>query len=106
MFFARFASVALLLAAMIAAGAWLLERQKTAVLRDQIALLREDERELGRLAADNARLKAQLPTEAELSALRADRAAATKLRSELNALQEKITRAEQTQQVREAAARP
>ena len=52
-------------------------------LRDEIVLLREQNRELVRLRAENQRLAAALPPAAQLEALRADHAAVARLRSEL-----------------------
>ena len=75
---------ALLLALALAAGAaiWL-QRQAAAQLRDEIVFLREQNRELARLRAENQRLAAALPPAAELEALRADHAAVVRLRGEI-----------------------
>jgi hypothetical protein len=75
---------ALLLALAFAAGAALwLQRQAAAQLRDEITLLRDQNRELARLRAENLRLAAALPPTAELEQLRADHAAVVRLRAEL-----------------------
>jgi hypothetical protein len=78
---------ALLLALALAAGASLwLQRQAAAALRDEIMLLREENRELARLRAERQRLlTAQVPV-AELERLRADRAAIVRLRDEIEKL--------------------
>ena len=88
---------ALLLALALAAGAtvWL-QRQAAAQLRDEIAILREQNRELARLRTENQRLAAALPSAAELEALRADHAAVVRLRSELERTKDNL-------QVRERA---
>lgn len=75
---------ALLLALALAAGAALwLQREAAAQMRGEIALLREENRELARLRAENQRLAAALPPAAEVDRLRADRAAVVSLRGEI-----------------------
>ncbi len=93
---ARLLSLLLLTAAIAATFGMLLQRKSSAVLREQIALLDADLRELVALREENARLKAAQPEAADVERLRADHAAAMRLRSELNALREQITRAEAT----------
>ena len=60
-----------------------LQRQETNVLRLEIALLRDEQRELARLQAENKRLTAAQPSAVELEALRADHAAVARLRGEI-----------------------
>jgi hypothetical protein len=75
---------ALCLAIALATGAaWWLQRQAAAELRTEIALAREDGRELVRLQAENGRIAASLPSDAELARMRADHAAIAELRSQL-----------------------
>ena len=75
------------LIALLAAGAVVfLQREAAASLRSELALLRDENRELARLKAEHERLRAaQLPP-AELDRLRADRAALLQLRSEIEAM--------------------
>ncbi|MBI4623853.1 MAG: hypothetical protein HY736_11645 [Verrucomicrobia bacterium] len=81
---------ALLLALACVAGASLwLQRQAAAALRDEIVLLREENRELARLRAENRRLVAAQAPAAELERLRADRAAIVRLRGEIEKLKAK-----------------
>lgn len=80
---ARWISVGLLgLAAVSGAALWL-QRQAAADLRDEIALLRGDQRELARLRVENQRLSAAQPATGEVERLRADRAAVGRLRAEI-----------------------
>jgi uncharacterized protein HemX len=75
---------ALLFALAIAAGAaLLLQRQSAAQLRDEIALLREENRQLAQQRAENAKLVAAQVPAAEMDRLRADRAAVVQLRAEI-----------------------
>ncbi len=94
---------ALFLALALAAGGGLwLQRQSAAELRGEIALLRDDQRELARLRAENQRLvAAQVPDE-ELARLRADRAAIQQLRGEIERL--KTATEEQAREVERATA--
>lgn len=94
----RWASALLLAFALVAGvGLWL-QHETTAALQSEIALLRDDQKMLTRLRAENTRLSAAQVPEAELARLRADRAALMRLRSEIEQLK---SRAEQT-----AAAKP
>lgn len=86
----RIWAVGFLLLAVVAGVALLLQRQAQGVLREQLALLRTDQQQLVALRAENARLKAQQPSETELASLRADDAAAMRLRNELNQLRARI----------------
>jgi hypothetical protein len=64
----------------------LLQRETTANLRGEIALLREENGEIAKLKGEGERLAAAQPTSAELERLRADRAALVQLRSEIDAM--------------------
>ena len=79
----RWFSVLLLAVALVAGAALWLERQAAVQLRDEIALLRDERRELARLRAENQRLAGALPPPATLAALRADHAAVLRLRGEV-----------------------
>lgn len=80
-----------MLALALAAGAALmLQRQSAKQLCDEIALLRDENRELARLRTDNARLVAAQPSAAELEQLRADRAAVVQLRAEMETLSARL----------------
>jgi hypothetical protein len=82
------------LLAMVVVGAVVLalQRQETVVLRSEIALLRDQERELAQAQAENARLKAQQISAVELERLRADHTALVRLRAEIEALQQRAPR--------------
>ena len=68
-------------------GGWLaLDHMRLAQMREEIAALRVDERELARVRAENKRLAAESISPAALEALRADRAAVIRLRAEVEAL--------------------
>lgn len=78
---------AMLALAVVAGVGFALQRQAAAALREEIALLRDEQRALARLRAENEKLKAvQIPA-AELERLRADRLAVLRLRTEIEALQ-------------------
>lgn len=81
----------------LAVGAGLaLQHQRTDELRGEIELLRDQHREVGRLQAEQARLRAaQVPVQ-ELANLRADHAAVLRLRSEVEALRTRVREMEQT----------
>src|SRR4051812_48361342 len=88
----RWISVGLLACAVLAGAKWALERQTARALQQEIALLKDDNRALARLRAENERLRAeQVPAE-ELLRLQSDRAAIQRLRAEIEALK---TRTEQ-----------
>lgn len=81
---------ALLLALALVAGAMLwLQRQAAEALREEIVLLREENRAFARLRAENRRLLALQVPDAELQRLRADRAAIGRLRGEIDELKAK-----------------
>lgn len=86
----RWLALALLMLALVAGGALLLQRQEAAQLRDELTLLREGRRELAQLKAEQARLQAAQPTAAEWEQLRGDRAAVERMRTELNLLRGQI----------------
>ena len=83
----RGSSVLLLGIAVVAAAALWLQRQEAEVLRGEIALLREERDELGKLRNENRRLAAQATPADEVARLRADRAAIGRLRAEIATLQ-------------------
>lgn len=82
----RWSSVLLLGLAVVAAAALWLQRQEAEVLRGEIALLREERAELGKLRDENRRLAAQATAADEVARLRADRAAIGRLRAEIETL--------------------
>ncbi len=82
----RWLSALLLALALVAGAALLLQRQIAAQLRDEIALLRDENRTLARLRAEHERLTAAQIPAAELERLRADRAAVVQLRAEIEQL--------------------
>jgi Tfp pilus assembly protein PilN len=83
---ARWISIGLLGCAVVAAALWALQREAAMALRQEIALLRDDTRAIGRLRAENEKLKAQQVSAEELLRLQADRAALQRLRNEIEAL--------------------
>ena len=88
----RWISFALLALAVAAFARYLLDRQESAALRAEIALLQQDNQQVARLRAEHERLQAEKVSEAELQRLRNDRAALTRLRGEINALGENAAR--------------
>ena len=81
----------LLLALALAAGAgWWLQRASSAQVRGELALLRDEQRELAKLRAENQRLTTALPPATKLAALRADHAAVVRLRGEIEKLREHL----------------
>jgi hypothetical protein len=73
------------LAILVGVALWL-QRQTAAQLRDEIALLREESRQVAQLRAENARLVAAQPAAAQLDAMRTDHAAVLRLRGEIEKL--------------------
>jgi hypothetical protein len=70
-----------------AAGAVVfLQREAAASLRRELALLRDDARDLASLKAEHERLRAAQVPQAELDRLNADRAALLQLRSEIEGM--------------------
>ena len=82
----RWLSILLLALAVVAGAAWWLQRESSAQLRGEIALLRDEHNKLATLRAENAKLVAAQPSAAELERLRADRAAIVQLRGEIEKL--------------------
>ena len=80
-------AVGLLVVAVVAFLRFLIERQESAVLRTEIAVLRQDEQRIAQLRAEHERLVAEKVSDAELQRLRADRAALVRLRNEINQLE-------------------
>ncbi len=72
--------------AAVAGVSFALQRQSAAALQQEIALLRDNERKLALLRAENERLRAAQTPAAELERLRADRAALLRLRTEIEAM--------------------
>jgi hypothetical protein len=90
---------ALLLAFALAAGVGLwLQHETTAALQNEIALLRDEQKTLARLRAENQRLSAAQVPEAELARLRADRAALVRLRDEIDRLKARVEQRASTEQ--------
>ena len=82
----RWFSVVLLGLALVAGAALLLQRHATEALRSELALLRDENREVARLRAEQQCLKAAEVPAAELERLCADHAALIRLRAEINRL--------------------
>lgn len=72
--------------AVYAGAAWWLQTQEAEVLRGEIAMLREERRELSKLRDENRQLAAQAMPADEVARLRADRAAIGRLRAEIETL--------------------
>ena len=88
----RWLSVGLLALAVVAGAGFALQRQATTALEQEIALLRDESRQLAGLRAENQRLKAVQTPAAEVERLRADHSAILRLRAEIDEMK---TRAEQ-----------
>lgn len=73
--------------ALAAAAVFWFQRQEAELLRTEVGLLHEENRELARLRDENRRLAATLPTPEVVTSLQADHAAVARLRSEVAALQ-------------------
>lgn len=102
----RWLSVPLLALAVVAGAAWWLQRQGAAQLRDEIALLRDEHRQIDALRAANARLAAAQPPAAEIDRLRADRAAVGQLRAEIEKLKTGVDERERALQAPAVAVAP
>jgi hypothetical protein len=89
-----FAALALL--AFVVGGALALRHQRAELLRTQIALARDEQRELAALRAENRRLAAQQVSAEELERLRADRMAVLRLRTEVDALRARTEQMERS----------
>ena len=88
----RWISVGLVVVGVVAFVRYLIERQESAALRSEIAILQQEQDRVARLRAENERLIAGKVSDAELQRLRGDRAALNRLRNEINVLE---TNAEQ-----------
>ena len=88
----RWISLGLAIVGVVAFVRYLIERQESAALRSEIAILQHEQGRVARLRAENERLVAGTISDAELQRLRADRAALNRLRNEIDLLQ---TNAEQ-----------
>ena len=97
---ARWISTVLVLVAIVAGLACWVQRETTAALQSELALLRDDHRVIARLRAEQQRLRAAQVPAAEVARLRADRAALLRLRAEIEQLQ---ARAEQKARPEEKA---
>lgn len=86
----RWLPAVLLLVAGVAGAGYALQVQATAALRREIELLQAEQRESGRLRAENERLKAEQAPAAEVERLRADRAALLRLRSEIDGMKRRV----------------
>jgi hypothetical protein len=82
--------ILLLTLAMAAGLALWLQRQAAADLREDLALLQGDRRELTRLREENGRLAAALPPAEKIEVLRADRAAVGRLRGEIEKTRDNV----------------
>jgi hypothetical protein len=80
-------AVGLLVVAVVAFVRFLIERQESAVLHTEVAVLRQDEQRVAQLRGEHERLIAGKVSDAELQRLRADRAALVRLRNEINQLE-------------------
>ena len=90
----RWFSALLLALAVVAGAAWWLQRESAAQLRGEVELLRDESRRFAALRAENAKLRAAQPADAELARLRSDRAAVVQLRAEINALNDSLQKRE------------
>ncbi|MBL9199099.1 MAG: hypothetical protein JNL39_01280 [Opitutaceae bacterium] len=102
----RWLSILFLIVALGSGAALWLQREAAAGLRDDLALLHGDRREIARLREENARLAAALPPAGTLEALRADRAAVARLRREIETTREKLETRERALAAPPAAAAP
>lgn len=103
----RWLSALLVALAVVAGVALWLQRQASAQLREEIALLREENASLGRLRGENAQLVAAQVSAAEVERLRADHAAARQLRAEIDQMKTRVDGRERALQLpAEAKAAP
>ena len=86
----RWPSTLLLALALVAGASLWLQRQAADALRSEIALLRDENRELAKLRAENERLVAAKLPAAELERLRADHAAVVRMQGEIEALRRSV----------------
>lgn len=96
-------SLGILAVALGVAARYFLLRQETAALRAEITFLRQENGQLAELRSENSRLLANQISDTELVRLRNDRAALTRLRAEINKLEESADR--KTRAVQQAAQR-
>src|SRR4051812_49000207 len=89
----RWLSALLLMVALAAGAALWLQRQAALALREEIAALREEQRGLEQLRAENRRLAAAQLPDAELARLRDDHAAVVRLRGEIEKLKAAVSHA-------------
>lgn len=85
-------SLALLALAFAAFVRYGLERQDTAAVRAEIALLEHENRQIAELRTEHARLLAAKVPDAEIERFRNDRAALVRLRTEIRKLEESAER--------------
>src|SRR5690349_6438032 len=81
----RWISVGLVVAGVVAVVCYLIQRQESAMLHSEIAMLQQEQERGVRLRAEHDRLLAGKVSEEELQRLRNDRAALNRLRNEINA---------------------
>lgn len=82
----RWLSLSLLALALVAGAGFALRHQETGALRQEIALLREENGALARLRTETLKLKATQTPTAELERLRNERAAIERLRAEVETM--------------------
>jgi hypothetical protein len=92
----RWLTLAMLIVAVAAFARYLLARQESAGFRSEIALLAQENKRVGRLRAERARLEKEKVPDAEVERLRTDRAALARLRNEINTLEENADRIART----------
>lgn len=96
---ARWISLLLVVVALAAGGSLWLQRTAAEALRSEVALLKEQKGELGKLQSENVRLKAgQIPAE-ERVRLQADHAAVLRLRTEIEQAKKRVETREEDQAV-------
>ena len=100
----RWLSALLLALAVVAGAALWLQRQAAAQLRDEIALLSAESRQLAGLRAENSKLTGAQVSAAELERLRADRAAVVQLRGEIEKLKAGVAERENALKLKPMAA--
>lgn len=84
-------SLLLLLLALASGVGYALQRAEATALQREIAWLEDEQRAAERLRAENERLRAAQPPDAQLQRLRADHAAIARLRAEIETLQRRAT---------------
>jgi hypothetical protein len=96
-------SLGVLAIAIVMGARYFLQRQERAALRAEISALQQENSQLGELRAENSRLLAQKISDTELERLRSDRAALTRLRAEIDKLEETADRKARAMQQRDRA---